>query len=64
MSKRPGKPKRMGRPPKAKGLKQSKGVQAWFTPAEWRALAADAKRAGLTRGGYLRDLWLRSRKER
>ena len=64
MSKTLNKPKRMGRPPKPKGLKQSRGVQAWFTPDERRALAADAKRAGLTRGGYLRDLWLRCRKER
>jgi len=64
MSKTPNKPKRMGRPPKPKNLKQSEAVVSLFTPAERRALAADAKRAGLTLGGYLRDLWLRSRKGR
>ena len=62
MSKAPDKPKRMGRPPKPKALKQSEAVQVLLTPSERRKLAKDAKAAGKSLGGYLRELWLKNRR--
>jgi hypothetical protein len=61
MSKTPDKPKRMGRPPKAKAQKQSEAVQVLLTPSERRQLAKDAKAAGHSLGGHLRELWLSER---
>lgn len=52
----------MGRPPLPKADRRSKDVKAKLTPSEYRALVKDARAAGMTLGGYLRDLWLRSRK--
>ena len=54
------KPK-LGRPPKPKALKQSESVQVVLTPSERRELAKQAKAAGLTAAGYLRNLFLKQR---
>ncbi|MFH1732305.1 MAG: hypothetical protein ABIF82_11735 [Planctomycetota bacterium] len=62
MAKTPDKPKRMGRPPKPKALKQSEAIQVLLTPSERRQLAKDAKAAGRSLGGYLRELWLAKQK--
>ena len=61
MSKTQRSAKRMGRPPKPKALKQSEAVQVLLTPSERRHLAKDAKAAGRSLGGYLRELWLSQR---
>ena len=52
----------MGRPPKAGNEKQSERVTVWITRAERRSLEREAADAGLTLGGYLRELWLKNRR--
>ena len=51
---------RLGRPPKPKGEKQSKHVMVRFTPAEYRAFAAYAKRRDQPLAVALRELALRA----
>ena len=52
------KPKvKMGRPPKAKGKKQSERIAVNVTPPEYRAIEEDAKAARLSLSAYLLDCW-------
>jgi len=47
----------MGRPPLAAKDRKSKGVLVRLTLRDLRALAADAKAAGLPVATYLRECW-------
>ena len=62
MNTRPKKRRGPGRPPKLKSTKRGKCVMVRLTNAERRQLAKDAKAAGDSLGGHLREVWLSNRK--
>ena len=51
----------MGRPPKPKGKKQSERIAVNVTPAEYRAIEADAKAEGVSLSAYLLKCWKKRR---
>ncbi len=53
---------KMGRPPKNPADRLEWRVNLCLTRAEYEMVFADAKRAGMGPGAYLRDLWLKHRR--